>query len=62
MNSSCFCVAEVSVGRYFSMNIISFFYVVQVLRTKEFSARGMVLQVDIPGQSSSGTHLFLDMI
>lgn len=62
MNSSCFCVAGVSVGRYLSMNIISFFYVVQVLRTKEFSARGMVLQIGIPGQSSSGTHLFLDMI
>lgn len=35
---------------------------VQVLQTKEFTARGMVLQVDIPEQSSSGTHLFLDMI
>lgn len=42
------------------MNIISCFCVVQVLRTKELAARGMVLQVDIPGQSSSGTHLFLE--
>lgn len=62
MNSSCFCVAGVSIGRWFSMNIISCFCVVQVLQTKEFTARGMVLQVDIPGQSSPETHLFLDMI